>query len=152
MPNPDSAMALPPHQEVPAAWVRPQLAQRDDWIEALSDSERFELETACDRLTATGAELTGLRASGHPLPILAPRLQCVLSDVLDGRGFVLLRGRPVQARGRRKTAVAFMLLGAHLAHARPQNVQGHLLRLWLAPEQTLDAHHFYPPTQTHHRP
>jgi len=125
--NHDAVTALPAHQDTPAAWYGPQLAARDDWIEALSDSELFELERASDRLATTNADLTGLRATDHPLPILTSRLRRALSDVLDGRGFVLLRGLPVQAWGRRRAAIAFMLLGAHLGHARPQNALGHLL-------------------------
>ncbi len=123
----NAVTALPSHQETPAAWYGPQLAARDDWIETLSHAELFELETASDRLTTTADDLTGLRPSDHPLPILSARLRRALSDVLDGRGFVLLRGLPVQDWGRRKSAIAFMLLGAHLGHARPQNAQGHLL-------------------------
>lgn len=127
MPNSDAVTALPTHQDTPAAWYGPQMAARDDWIERLSQPELSELEAATEHLASTGADLTALRNSDHPLPMLATRLQRARSEVLDGRGFILLRGLPVQQWGRRKAAIAFMLLGAHLGHARPQNAQGHLL-------------------------
>ena len=59
--------------------------------------------------------------------MLAQRLARVHDELLDGRGFVLLRGLPVQAWGRRRSAIAFYGLGAHLGLARSQNAQGHVL-------------------------
>jgi hypothetical protein len=55
------------------------------------------------------------------------RLQLILKEVLDGRGFVLLRGLPVERWTRQEVAIAFFGLGAHLGNARSQNAQGHVL-------------------------
>ena len=51
----------------------------------------------------------------------------MLDEVLNGRGFVLLRGLPVERWTKREAAVAFFGLGTHLGMARPQNAQGHVL-------------------------
>jgi hypothetical protein len=48
-------------------------------------------------------------------------------ELLHGRGFVLWRGLPVAQWGRRRSAIAFYGLGAHLGKARSQNAQGHVL-------------------------
>ena len=103
------------------------MAARTDWVEHLSVAEIAEIEAVSARICATQAELTQPDTVDHPLPTLAPRLRRILSDVLDGRGFVLLRGLPVQRWGQRQSAAAFMLIGAHFGNARPQNAQGHLL-------------------------
>ena len=103
------------------------MAERADWIERLGEDALAELEAASDRLLATGADLCHLQAADAALPVLAPRLRQIQGEVLDGRGFALLRGVPVLRWGRRKSAVAFMLIGACLGAARPQNAQGHVL-------------------------
>ena len=47
--------------------------------------------------------------------------------MLEGRGFVLLRGLPVERWGRRVSAIAFLGLGLHWGNLRSQNRHGHLL-------------------------
>ena len=68
-----------------------------------------------------------LRREDFPLPRLGPRLGRILAEVLDGRGFVLLRGLPALEWGPRQSALAFLGLGLHLGNLRSQNAQGHLL-------------------------
>ena len=47
--------------------------------------------------------------------------------MLNGRGFLLLRGLPVERWTMRESATAFYGLGAHLGSARSQNGKGHVL-------------------------
>ncbi|MCY7305335.1 MAG: TauD/TfdA family dioxygenase [Rhodoferax sp.] len=123
----DKIFNLPEHQETPAAWYGPDMAGRSDWIEHFAAAELDELAAAGAVLADPGVDLAALRAADHPLPQLAPRLKRIARDVQDGRGFVLLRGLPVERWGRLQAARAFMLLGAHLGNARPQNALGHVL-------------------------
>ncbi len=48
-------------------------------------------------------------------------------EVLNGRGFLLLRGLPVERWSMAESATAFFGLGAHLGSARSQNGKGHVL-------------------------
>ena len=127
MPIADPSPVLPPIQHTPAAWYGPEMAQREDWIEWLSDAEIDEAEATSARLCEDPSGPASWRAADHPLPLLAPRLRRILHDVLDGRGFALLRGLPVQRWSEAQACAAFMLVGAHLGHARPQNAKGDLL-------------------------
>jgi hypothetical protein len=61
------------------------------------------------------------------LPRLAQRLSRVLAELLDGRGFVLMRGLPVERYSREQTAIAYMGIGAYFGRPRSQNAKGHLL-------------------------
>jgi hypothetical protein len=61
------------------------------------------------------------------LPTLARRLAGTLGELIDGRGFVLYRALPVEAWGRRRSAIAFYGLGMHLGNPVSQNAQGHVL-------------------------
>lgn len=124
---PDPTTDLPPHQQTPAAWLGPEMVSRADWIVQLHDAELAELEAAAIRLSASDADLTRLYPAHAALPLLAPRLRRVQDEVLQGRGFALLRGVPVQQWGRRRSAIAFLLIGACLGEVRPQNAHGHVL-------------------------
>jgi TfdA family taurine catabolism dioxygenase TauD len=118
---------LPPVIKGSSAWYGPELASSSDWIEHLSALEIHDLERALQRFVDSGIDIPDMRASDFPLPNLGPRLQRVLRDVLQGRGFALLRGLPVESWTRREAAIAFFGLGRHLGTARPQNARGHVL-------------------------
>jgi hypothetical protein len=118
---------LPPAQRIAAAWYGPQMAARDDWIVRLDDADLDEVHAALRAWQANPRGPAPLQADGFPLPRLAGRLQQVRRELLDGRGFVLVRGLPVQRWGERDCALAFIGLGAHLGNARSQNAAGHLL-------------------------
>jgi hypothetical protein len=119
--------ALPPLQQGPQVWRGPEMAARGDWIEPLSAAEIAEIEAAAAPLAARGADIAALTAADVPLPTLAARLGRIRHEVLEGRGFVLLRGLPVDRWPLRLSATAFFGLGLHLGHAVSQNAQGHVL-------------------------
>ena len=58
---------------------------------------------------------------------LARVLDRLRGQVLDGRGFVLLRGVPVEGRPIAESAVAYWGIGTYFGVARSQNAKGHLL-------------------------
>ena len=100
---------LPPEVEDRSAWYGQDLANRDEWIEHLSADEIAEVE------------------EDGSLPSLAPRLHRILDEVLNGRGFVLIRALPAERWTRRQAAMAFLTIGACLGNLRMQNAEGHLL-------------------------
>jgi len=118
---------LPPEIHGPSAWYGPNLAVRDDWIEPLSEAEINEVERAARRLADAEVEIATIRRDDFPLPTLGPRLRRMLGEVLNKRGFVLIRGLPIERWSQQEAAIAFFGLGAHLGNARSQNAQGHVL-------------------------
>ena len=122
------ADAAPPERiDGPAAWYGPDMAARRDWLEELTPAEIAEVEAATARAAESGSELAHIAKEDFPLPQLAPRLARILGDVLDGRGFALIRGLPIECRDIRRAAIAFLGLGSHLGPLRPQNAKGHVL-------------------------
>jgi hypothetical protein len=119
---------IPPERiDTPAAWRSGEL-RAEEWTHTLSPAETAEIEAAAKALVAAGADLGGLSADDFAIPRLAPRLRAILDDdVLGGRGFAVIRGLDPERLTRAESAAAFMGLGAHLGHARPQNAKGHLL-------------------------
>lgn len=122
-----SEPGLPPEQAGAAAWYGPDMAGRTDWIATLDPAEVAEVDAVTRRLAAAEVDIAAITRDTFSLPILAPRLKQVLGQVLDGRGFALLRGLPVDGWSPREAATAFFGLGTHLGHARSQNGKGHVL-------------------------
>ena len=119
---------LPPEQTGAAAWYGPEIAKRTDWQMPLSDAEVAEVEAATRALVARDADIAVLKPQDFPLPTLGTKLRARVDDeVLNGRGFLLLRGLPVERWSIRESATAFFGLGAHLGSARSQNGKGHVL-------------------------
>ena len=118
---------LPAPISGPSAWYGPDVADRADWIEPWSPGELAEIESASRRLGETEINWQSLRSDGFPLPTVKARLSRILDEVLERRGFVLLRGLPVERWGPRLSAIAFLGLGLHFGNLRSQNRHGHLL-------------------------
>lgn len=119
---------LPPLQTSPAAWYGPDIVKRTDWIVRLSDADVQEIRAALDAWKARpDAGPAPLKATDFALPTLGPRLKAIQSELINGRGFVLVKGMPVTVWSHHDSALAFIGLGAHLGNARSQNAKGHLL-------------------------
>lgn len=122
-----ASFELPDEIIGPEAWYGPEMAARTDWVHPLRGDEVAEVEAAVRVFERSGLDPAALRPEAFPLPTLGPRLARILAEVLDGRGFVLLRGLPVRDWDPRRSAAAFLGLGLHLGTLRPQNAAGHLL-------------------------
>ena len=118
---------LPPPQTSAAAWIGSGIAADPAWCVELDASAIAELEAAAAALLERDADLAALDAEAVRLPTLAPRLRLWRQELLQGRGFLLLRGLPIERYTRAEAAAIFLGLGAHLGRARSQNAKGHVL-------------------------
>ena len=118
---------LPPEVADASAWYGSELVRRTDWIEHLSPAEIAEVEQAVQQVETSSVDIAKLDTNNASLPSLGPRLQHLLDDVLNGRGFVLIKGLPVERWTKRQAAIAFLVIGVHLGNLRMQNAAGHLL-------------------------
>src|SRR5437762_3501094 len=106
-----SSMELPPEQTKDAVWFGPDMARRTDW-----------------RMDLTAGDIATITAGDFPLPTFAAKLkQRFRDEVLNGRGFLLIRGLQVERWTVRESATAYFGLGSHLGSARSQNAKGHVL-------------------------
>src|SRR5688572_11748360 len=102
----------PPEIEDRSVWYGSDLAGRNDWAQRRSDAEIGEVELACRELEKSQIEIATLSARDVPLPTLVPRLRQLLDEVLNGRGFVLIPGLPVERWTEREAAIAFLVIAA----------------------------------------
>ncbi|HEU0177299.1 MAG TPA: TauD/TfdA family dioxygenase [Blastocatellia bacterium] len=123
----NTILDLPPEIQGPSAWYGPEMLTRPDWVEHLSETEIAEVERATKLLSDLGVDITAIRRVDFPLPTLGMRIQRILDDTLNGRGFALIRGLPVERWTKLESAIAFIGIGAHIGAARAQNAKGHAL-------------------------
>lgn len=109
----------------PCAWRGKDQCERKDWLRVFSDDEIREIEHAVASSRAIPIE--NISRAAFPLPNLEAVLGALRRDLVDGRGFALLRGLPTE-RWSRETAVrAYWGLGLHLGDPVSQNAEGHLI-------------------------
>ena len=112
--------------EGPSAWVGAELAkQPQTWTYSLAPREIAEIEEATKGVA--GRDIASIRREDFPLPTLGPVLERLRGEVLNGRGFVLVRGLPVEGRPIAVNAAAYWGIGCYFGNARSQNAKGHVL-------------------------
>lgn len=121
--------ALPPGPIAgPSFWYGPDLQRRvAEWLRAFSGAEIAEIDAAVRAFQASGEPLSAVSPRNFPLPRLGVVLKEILRELLEGRGFVLLRGLPLERYTREQQAIAYLGIGSHFGTARSQNAKGHLL-------------------------
>ena len=108
-----------------AAWFGADLVRCRDWVLELEEPQIAELERAAKK--AQGRDIASLRRQDLPLPGLDPVLRQVRDAVVDGRGFALIRGLPVDRWPKDIIARAFWAIGLRIGRAVVQNPEGHVL-------------------------
>lgn len=118
---------LPPAINGASAWYGRDMRDSAEWLYTLSANEVNEVQAAVDRFIAGKRNPAELTRHEFELPGLGPRLLDVRNDVMQGRGFALIRGMPVAKWSALEAAVAFLGVGSHFGNARSQNAKGHVL-------------------------
>lgn len=112
---------------VPAAWTGSELAQRNDWREALTGEDVAELERALAAARRTGKPMGELTKEDFPLPTLANKIDRWRMEISRGRGFQVVRGVPVERWPESDSEIFFWCLGQHLGIPGAQNPERDLL-------------------------
>lgn len=110
-----------------SAWRGVQMRDSKDWIFTLDSHDNDELQAALMTARNTGKGVIELTARDFPLPTLGTRLQALRSELIDGRGFSLIRGFDMQRYELPDSALIYWCLGAHIGRHGAQNAQGDLL-------------------------
>jgi len=120
--------AFPKHITSPTVWNATDYAHNPErWTHPFSASEIAEISAAADAFLASGTPLTGISQSNFTLPEFSKFLSSMRHELLNGKGFILFKGFPVDDWGLRKSAVAYMGLGTYLGYFVSQNGRGHVL-------------------------
>lgn len=118
---------LPAAIKGPAAWMGRDLARSTEWLRHFDAQELAEIDSAIDHFRASGLAMQDISRESFPLPKLAARLDELRRELLQGRGFVMLRGFPVERYDMEAAAIAYLGIGRHFGSLRSSNGKGHLL-------------------------
>ncbi len=109
----------------PACWHGDELKTSTEWQFHLDDADRAEIHAAVE--TTRQVPIHALNSTLFSLPRLAPRLTRLHHDLIEGRGFVLIRGMPVSSMDREEIIRAYVGVATYLGTAVSQNGKGHLV-------------------------
>ncbi len=121
-----------PHEAVcrspvagPAVWRGAEVRERDDWSYRFSAEDVSEIEAALAGVR--GRQLSAIGRRDFPLPLLSERIAGWSAELGQGRGFLLLRGLPVERWGEADSSLAYWGIGQHLGAPGGQNPDEELL-------------------------
>jgi hypothetical protein len=110
-----------------SAWRGPDLADDPSWIYILSPSEIAELDAALRGFQARGLPFEAMTRALFPLPGFGATLARQLDEIAHGRGFVVVRGLPMERYTDDEVGLIFYGIGTHLGLPLKQNPMGDLL-------------------------
>ncbi len=113
--------------ETRCEWRAEDVADPSAWTELLNESEIEEIDRALAVARAKSGDLLEIGRADFPLPTLSTRLARIERELIDGRGFVLIRGLPRARYTNDDMCLAYWGIGAHLGQPWPQNHHGHVL-------------------------
>ncbi|MGI9592689.1 MAG: TauD/TfdA family dioxygenase [Myxococcota bacterium] len=108
-------------------WTSADVADEAVWTEAFTADELEELDRALRCALEKADDVLELGREDFPLPRLAERLRAIECELIDGRGFVRLRGIERPRYSQAEMEVLYWGLGSHLGSPWPQNRHGHVL-------------------------
>lgn len=115
----------------PAAWRGPELVETPghpaDWIVRLTPEQTEALVTVARELPDGPFRREDAIAAGVPLPALAALAGNVRAQLMLGRGFVVVRGMPIEQLSSREIERAYWVLGLHVGIPVPQTAAADLL-------------------------
>ena len=113
--------------EAQCEWTSDQMADESIWTEWFTGDERSELDAALRHALAKSDDVLEIGRGDFPLPNLRPRLREIERELIDGRGFVRLRGIERDAYSQTEMETLYWGIGMHLGFPWPQNKHGHVL-------------------------
>lgn len=120
-------MSTPRILEADVEWRCGDVADPEIWTEHLSAEEIAEIDAAMRDARSVSDNLLDIGKEHFPLPTLGGRLRRIGRELIEGRGFVLLRGLPRSEFSNDDMCLAYWGLGMHLGRPWPQNRRGHVL-------------------------
>ena len=110
-----------------AVWRGADLRRNRDWIIDLTAADIADVERALATVNGRNVTIGAMRRADFPLPNLAARVAEWTRELTTGRGFLVVRGLPVERWGDDDAARAYWGLGLHLGRPGAQNPENELL-------------------------
>ncbi len=110
-----------------SVWVRSDFENSEEWIVRLTSDDIAELSDAVAMVKQRGLSVPDISKEDFALPRFGAVLQDVSDELENGRGFVLLRGIPVDDYAPDDLRILYWGIGIHLGEVISQNGRGDLI-------------------------
>lgn len=110
----------------PDAWIGPAIQHDPSWIFLLDDGDLEEISAALTHAKRIGAGIP-FPSAAFPLPRLDAKLEAVLDEIENGRGFMLIRGMPRHRYSDADCELIYWGITSRFGTPVSQNARGHLL-------------------------
>ena len=111
----------------PSAWRARDVAATQDWALTINSAQTDELVESVARWRQQGLSPGSLTRRDALLPALGSLLAQARSALFEGRGFIVIRGLPVERWSVDEAALAYWAIGTHLGDGVAQSAAGDLL-------------------------
>jgi hypothetical protein len=108
-------------------WRVSDISDRDRWTVTLSDVQRHEIIDTARQAASDGRTVSTLRREDVPLPSFRDEVRAWSHALDEGRGFLLLRGFPVETLAPAEIELAYVGLGLQLGTPVGQDRQANVL-------------------------
>ncbi len=108
-------------------WTSADVGDEDVWTVQLTDAELEELDASLRHALERSDDVLELDRDDFPLPTLSTRLAEIEQELIDGRGFVRIRGIDRSAYSQDEMELVYWGIGTHLGSPWAQNKHGHVL-------------------------
>ena len=126
--NTSDEFVLPPQQNNHTAWLGRDLFKHPTrWVTKLSSGHITELRNAAAKVLSAGIQFKEITRKAFALPSLEPILFGLKQELIDGRGFTLIRGLNIEEFTEKEIGIIIFGLGSYFGNARSQNAAGEIL-------------------------
>jgi len=109
------------------AWKGTDLVRDPSWIHQITDQDLDEIELALRKVKDARLQPHAIRRKDFPLPTMEARLASVSNELEWGRGFVQMKGVPVDRLCEDDTRLVYAGIASYLGTAVSQNAKGDLI-------------------------
>jgi hypothetical protein len=120
-------MKNPEVLEPAGEWYAADVADESLWTETLSGAELEEIDSALRSALAKSHDVMDISKEDFPLRAVKSRLKSIEGELINGRGFVRLRGIERDRYSREEMEMIYWGIGMQLGAPWPQNQYGHVL-------------------------
>ena len=113
----------------PAAWKGADMAGDTSWLHHLSAPVLATLDAALAHVQAQGLKFPDFGKEDFPIGDWAQQLHAYSDELENGRGFLVLRGLPVERYSEAQIQILYYGIGLHMGVPVRQNPKGDLLGL-----------------------
>lgn len=111
----------------PSAWHPADLADPSRWTQVLTAPQVGEIDAALRAVRRAGLGYATITRATFPLPSLDTSFESIRRELVQGRGFALLRGVPVERYTIEELQLLFWGIGCHLGTGVTQNARRELI-------------------------